>query len=120
MNALIIQVMLRSDAFKHLTVNLSTRETQPLLRQLPNQSSNPNRRAKKEIINPKLSRLHTLLPAEFNMDIPAHRQHRGFLRELVYSAGNYGRFNDYGPFTVDGKVDWVLVDAIASVMSGFD
>lgn len=39
------------------------------------------------------------------------------MRELVYSQKNFTEGNDWGPFTPDGKVDWVLVDALGSVMS---
>lgn len=39
------------------------------------------------------------------------------MRELVYSQKNFTESNDWGPFTSDGKVDWVLVDALGSVMS---
>lgn len=39
------------------------------------------------------------------------------MRELVYSQKNFTEMNDWGPFTPDGKVDWVLVDALGSVMS---
>lgn len=39
------------------------------------------------------------------------------MRELVYSQKNFTERNDWGPFTPDGKVDWVLVDALGSVMS---
>lgn len=39
------------------------------------------------------------------------------MRELVYSQKNFTDSNDWGPFTPDGKVDWVLVDALGSVMS---
>ena len=116
-NSQIIEWILRSDAFQYMYLNLSTRETKPLLRPLRAQPGNPNRRTHKEVVNPQLSRLHVLLSPDFKHDILAHRQHRGYLREVVYSAGNFQQRNDWGPFTEDGKVDWTLLDAIGSVMS---
>ncbi|CAD6574942.1 MAG: hypothetical protein TREMPRED_001257 [Tremellales sp. Tagirdzhanova-0007] len=115
-NGHIIESILRSDAFQYIYLNLSTRETKPLLRPLRAQPGNPNRRSHKEVVNPHLSRLHVLLSPDFNHDIIVHRQHRGYLREVVYSASNFQQRNDWGPFTEDGKVDWTLVDAIGSVM----
>ena len=41
------------------------------------------------------------------------------MREVVYSANNFTEKNDWGPFQTDGTVDWVLTDALATVMSGF-
>jgi hypothetical protein len=63
--------------------------------------------------------MHALLSPNFSQEDASHRSHRGFLREVVYGSQNYWDGNDWGPFTPQGKVDWKLVDAIASVMSGF-
>lgn len=116
-NGHMLESILRSDAFQHVYLNLSTQETKPVLRPLSGQPGNPNRRAHREAVNPELSRLHALLSRDFSHDELIHRQHRGFLREVVYSAGNFQHRNDWGPFTDEGKVDWTLVDAIGSVMS---
>jgi hypothetical protein len=62
-------------------------------------------------------RLHVLLPPDFDSDDELHATTRGRLREMVYSAGNYGESNDWGPFMSDGTVNWGLVDAIGTVMS---
>lgn len=67
--------------------------------------------------NPTLARLHALVPAELDPDVEQHRQHRGFLRELVYGCRHYRRDNDYAPLSPDGTVDWHLVNAIGTVMS---
>lgn len=67
--------------------------------------------------HPKLAKLHTLLPPRYDENEEQDREWRGFMRELVYSQKNFTERNDWGPFTPDGKVDWVLVDALGSVMS---
>lgn len=67
--------------------------------------------------HPKLAKLHTLLPPRYDENDEQDREWRGFMRELVYSQKNFTEMNDWGPFTPDGKVDWVLVDALGSVMS---
>lgn len=67
--------------------------------------------------NPTLARLHVLLPAELDADVYHHRQHRGYLRELVYGAKYYRAANDYAPLKEDGTVDWHLVNAVGTVMS---
>ena len=110
--------MLRSDTFQYIYYNLLLRESKPPLRPLQSQPGNPNRRIHRKVLNPDLSRLHLLLPPEFHTDEVLHRNHRGYLREVVYSGSNFGEINDWGPFTADGKVDWTLVDALGSVMSG--
>lgn len=88
-----------------------------MLRPLRGQIGNPNRRPIREVINPNLSRLHAILCPEYNKDEIEDRQHRGWMREVVYTASNYSESNDYGPFKPDGSVDWSLMDAISSVMS---
>ena len=118
-NGHLLQTILRSLAFQHVYLNLSTRETKPLLRPLRDQPGNPNRRTHREVVNPDLSRLHVLLSPEFSHDDLVHRHHRGYLREVVYSGGNFQYRNDWGPFTEEGKLDWPLVDAIGSVMSAW-
>jgi len=117
LNGHLLESILRSEAFSYIYLNLSTRETKPLLRPLRAQPGNPNRRTLREVVNPDLSRLHVLLSSDFTNDDLVQRQHRGFLRETVYSAANFQPRNDNGPFTEEGKVDWTLVDAIGSVMS---
>jgi len=67
--------------------------------------------------NPTLARLHALVPAELSADVPIHRKHRGYLRELVYGRRHYRADNDYGPLNPDGTVDWHLVNALGTVMS---
>ncbi|ORY33049.1 hypothetical protein BCR39DRAFT_520922 [Naematelia encephala] len=115
-NGPILESIIRSEAFKHIYYNLSTKETKPLLRPLRGQPGNPNRRAHREVVHPDLSRLHLLLPPDFCHEDVSHRQHRGYLREVVYNQSNFQPRNDWGPFTPDGKVDWTLLDAIGSVM----
>ncbi|ODN76879.1 hypothetical protein L202_05466 [Cryptococcus amylolentus CBS 6039] len=66
--------------------------------------------------NPKLARLHTLLPPHFDENDEADREWRGFMRELVYSIKGFSEANDHGPFHADGTVDWVICDAVGSVM----
>jgi hypothetical protein len=70
---------------------------------------------------PVLARLHALLPVDPADDREIYdlreRQHRGYLRELVYGRRHYRADNDYGPLRPDGRVDWHLVNAIATVMS---
>ena len=117
LNAPILESVLRSDTFQHIYLHQSTRETKKLLRPLRSQPGNPNRRSMRESINPNLSRLHVLLCPEYQVGNDLHREKRGYLRELVYSASNFTEKNDYGPFHEDGTVNWVLVDAIGSVMS---
>lgn len=117
LNASILEPILRSPLFQHIYHYHSLRITRPLLRQLRTQPGNPNRRAQREVVNPDLMRLHVLLPPEFDPHDEVHNITRGYLREMVYSVGNYGESNDWGPFRSDGKVDWGLVDAIGTVMS---
>lgn len=117
LNISLLETILRSPMFSHLYYTLSYHKTQPTLRPLANQSANPLRRATRTSIHPGLSRLHCLLPPDFDQGDEAHRIHRGYLRETVYNGGNYTKKNDWGPFTEDGKVDWALVDAVSSVMS---
>ena len=118
-NGLTLATLLRSDVFKHIYLNLSTRETKPLLRPLRAQPGNPNRRSMREAVNPDLMRLHVLLAPEFLSNDEVHRKQRGYLREVVYSASNFSERNDWAPLHADGSVDWTLVDAIGSVMSEF-
>ncbi|WVQ74444.1 hypothetical protein IAR50_004045 [Cryptococcus sp. DSM 104548] len=82
-------------------------------RQIPQWSV---RRQIKIQTNPKLARLHTLLPPHFDENDEADREWRGFMRELVYSIKGFSEANDYGPFHTDGTVDWVICDAVGSVM----
>lgn len=115
-NATPLTAYLRSPIFQHMYYNLSISETQSTLRPLRGNIQSPHRKPSRKVINPLISRLHVLLSPDF-FDAPEQRNHRGFLREAVYSSTNYGEYNDWGPFTSDGKVDWTLVDAIGSVMS---
>jgi hypothetical protein len=85
----------------------------PLPRTVPIPLRNPNRVTG----NPTLARLHALVPAELDPDVEQHRQHRGYLRELVYGSRHYRADNDYAPLSPDGTVDWHLVNAIGTVMS---
>lgn len=117
LNTSILEPILRSPLFHHIYHTLALRLTKPLLRPLRAQPGNPNRRAQHEVVNKDLMRLHVLLPPDFDSDDESHAITRGRLREMVYSAGNYGESNDWGPFKSDGKVDWGLVDAIGTVMS---
>ncbi|WVF65320.1 hypothetical protein IAT40_000046 [Kwoniella sp. CBS 6097] len=115
-NSTLLATYLRSPLFRHLYQNCSLTEEKPHLRPLPGQTGNPNRRAKRTIINPKISQLHCLLAPEFDEDVQEDRDWRGYTREVVYNATNFARRNDWGPFTDGGKVDWTLVDAISCVM----
>jgi hypothetical protein len=76
-----------------------------------------NHRVECRVLNSDLSRLHTILAPDFAHDNPIHREHRGYLREVVYTGSNFTYRNDWGPFHSDGTVDWTLVDALGSVMS---
>lgn len=112
--------LLESKAFWHLCYNCSREETPSQLRALRSQPSNPNRRTVKRVINPALSRLHLLVgPDAWEDAFPEHVAHKGFLRELVYTATHYREANDWGPFHEDGTVDWVLLDALGTIMSGW-
>ncbi|WRT69300.1 uncharacterized protein IL334_006284 [Kwoniella shivajii] len=115
-NSTLLSTWLRSSLFSHLYRNCSLSETEPSLRPLSGQSGNPRRRSTKKVLNPTISRLHCLLPPEYNEDFKADREWRGYVREVVYSIKNYQKRNDWGPFTEEGKVDWTLVDAVSSVM----
>jgi hypothetical protein len=37
-------------------------------------------------------------------------------RKTVYNAGNFDDWNDWGPYTDDGNVNWSMLDSIASLM----
>lgn len=119
LNADILEPILRSPAFDHLTLRHSTRTTRPHLRPLSGQMGNPLRRITREAVSPVLSRLHALLPPTLDENDAVHATYRGYLRELVYSAINFKEENDWAPLKTDGRVDWVLVDAISSIMSEF-
>lgn len=108
---------IRSPAFEHIVLKLSLKETLPSLRPLRGQAANPNRRAQRHMHSPDLSRLHLLLPPSMDDNEDEHRQYRGAMREIVYSAANFGEENDYAPLDREGKVDWKLLDAIGTVMS---
>ena len=108
---------IRSPAFEHIVLKLSLKETLPSLRPLRGQAANPNRRAQRQMHSPDLSRLHLLLPPSMDDNEDEHRQYRGAMREIVYSAANFGEENDYAPLDREGKVDWKLLDAIGAVMS---
>lgn len=114
-----LETALRSSTFTHIFNNYSNQSVKPLFRPLRGQPGNPNRRAQREVLNPDLMRLHALLPPRFEHEDAVDRQMRGWLRELVYTASNYGEHNDWGPFKSDGTVDWSLVDAIGSIMGEF-
>jgi len=109
---------LRSPAFEYIILKLSLKETRPSLRPLRGQPANPNRRLQRNILSSELSRLHLLLPPLMGDNEEEHRQYRGAMREIVYSAANFTENNDYAPLDRDGKVDWKLLDAIGTVMSG--
>lgn len=117
-NIALLEMALRSPAFTHLYNNYSNQSVKPLLRPLRGQPGNPNRRAQREVLNPDLMRLHVLLPPRFDHEDPVDRQMRGWLRELVYTSSNHDEDNDWGPFKTDGTVNWSVVDAVGSVMSG--
>ena len=117
MNIPPLESALRSPAFSHLFNNYSNQSVKPLLRPLRGQPGNPNRRAQREVLNPDLMRLHSLLPPLRDTENAVDRQMRGWLRELVYTGSNYGQDNDWGPFKSDGTVNWSLVDAISFIMS---
>lgn len=117
LNVSMLESILRSDMWSYLYYNLSIAQSKQSLRPL-NNPANPNRRPQKTVINPIISRLHSLLSPDFDGE-DEHRQHRGWLREVVYSGSNFTQRNDWAPLTEDGKVNWVIVDAISSVMSRY-
>lgn len=117
LNGDLLDAILHSETFAHMYYSLSTRETKPQLRPLRGQPGNPNRRGHREAVNPDLCRLHVLLAPDFDPTDLEQRAFRGYLREVVYSAMNFTERNDWGPFHPDGTVDWVLVDAIGTIMS---
>lgn len=101
-------------------LTLLTREASPpTLRPLAGlgMRDHPLRRRRREVINPTLARLHTLLAPQLEVDVEEHSEHRGYLRELVYGASNYRADNDWAPLHPSGKVNWTLVNAVSSVMS---
>ncbi|WVR08856.1 hypothetical protein IAU60_005915 [Kwoniella sp. DSM 27419] len=115
-NSTLLTTYLRTPLFRHLNQHCSLTETKPLLRPLPNQPPNSARRPARTVINPAISRLHALLPPDFDDGEDDDRAWRGYMREVVYTAKNFQERNDWGPFTDDGKVEWPLVDAVSSVM----
>ena len=117
LNIPLLEAILRSPIFAHLYYNHSYRATRPTLRPLSGQTASPLRRQTREDIHPVLSMLHCLLPPDFDGEDEHHRTHRGYLREMVYTASNYTEKNDWGPFNSDGEVDWRLLDALSSIMS---
>ncbi|WWD21323.1 hypothetical protein CI109_105807 [Kwoniella shandongensis] len=107
---------LRTPLFAYIYHHLRLAETKQVLRPLPGQVGNPNRRTDRRVMNPILSRLHCLMPPEYDDATVEDREWRGYVREVVYNGKNFQERNDWGPFREDGKVDWTLVDAISSVM----
>jgi len=118
-NADLLDRLLWTDAFKRLVLQSNATTTFRPLRPLRSQPGNPLRRPQREVINHNLSRLHILLTPELDFDDEAHLDFRGFMREVVYTATNFTKANDWGPFHKDGTVDWALVQAIGVVMSGW-
>ncbi|WWC90979.1 uncharacterized protein L201_005918 [Kwoniella dendrophila CBS 6074] len=74
------------------------------------------KRKRRNMIDPIISRLHCLIRSEYNDESSEDREWRGFIRESIYNTRNYHKKNDWGPFKEDGKVDWNLLDAISSAM----
>lgn len=108
-----LDALLRSPAFRHLYAHAATREpyrssfepvTSGRIRWYP--------RPKRDIVNPTLCRLHLLLPPNLEVDV----RRRALLRLLVYSSENFTPANDRGPFHLDGRVNWALLDAAGTVM----
>jgi hypothetical protein len=120
LNVPYLESALRSETFQHIYQTYAIRSI-PKNPQAPvtRQSSRMNTRERREVVHPDLMRLHVLLAPDWDHEDAGHRKMRGWLRELVYSGGNYGEWNDWGPFDKEGKgtVDWGMVDAIGSVMS---
>ncbi|KAK4685719.1 hypothetical protein P7C73_g4430, partial [Tremellales sp. Uapishka_1] len=118
LNGPLLEMALRSELFAHIYYHLIMKEFTPQLRELPNinQSARPLRKRRKEVVDARWSRLHVLLSPDFQHEDPTHRSHRGYLREVVYSAKNYSSKNDWAPLDEEGKVDWNLVDAVGFVM----
>ncbi|WVO22498.1 uncharacterized protein IAS62_003828 [Cryptococcus decagattii] len=134
LNPSVLSYLLSSPCFSHLYNHYRILPSSPppaqRLRPRPNSSSNTNVNASANptlplhsvgghiqvCTHPKLAKLHTLLPPKYDENNEEDREWRGFMRELVYSQKNFTESNDWGPFTSDGKVDWVLVDALGSVM----
>ncbi|WVW79605.1 hypothetical protein I302_101574 [Kwoniella bestiolae CBS 10118] len=112
-NCTLLSSWLRSALFKYIYESQYFTEPEPTtsyqLRSSP-------KRVKKNPVDPIMSRLHCLVPPEYDDDLREDREWRGFARRTVYNAKNFREENDYGPFTGDGKVNWELVDAISSVM----
>jgi hypothetical protein len=119
-NARLLNQLLGSPAFRYVIRHLSTREKRPLLRPLRAQPGNPNRKPQREAVDPNLCRLHALTTPALQDEDPEDRQFRGQMRELVYTAANFSEANDWGPFRPDGTVDWVLTDALSTVMCRSD
>lgn len=135
LNPSVLSYLLSSPCFSHLYNQYRILPSSPpptqRLRPRPNSSSNRNASASANLTlplhsvgghiqictHPKLAKLHTLLPPKYDENNEQDREWRGFMRELVYSQKNFTESSDWGPFTPDGKVDWVLVDALGSVMS---
>ncbi|KAK8844022.1 hypothetical protein IAR55_006815 [Kwoniella newhampshirensis] len=115
-NVYFLNPYLNSPLFTYIYHHLRLAEVKQVLRPLPGQAGNPNRRTVRRVINPVLSRLHCLVPPDYDDANSEDREWRGYVREVVYSGKNYQEKNDWGPFHPDGKVDWTLVDAISSVM----
>ena len=120
LNVQYLESVLRSETFQHIYQTYAIRSipknpSAPVTRQSARISS----RERREVVHPDLMRLHVLLAPDWDHENLAHRKMRGWLREIVYSGGNYGEWNDWGPFDKEGKgtVDWGVVDAIGSVMS---
>ncbi|OWZ39488.1 hypothetical protein C356_04100 [Cryptococcus neoformans c45] len=118
-----------SDLYHHYRILPSSPQPIQRLRSRPSSSSNNDNAIESPALtfhsvrlqvqvctHPKLAKLHTLLPPRYDENEEQDREWRGFMRELVYSQKNFTERNDWGPFTPDGKVDWVLVDALGSVM----
>lgn len=117
-NVQALEAALRSDTFQHIYYNYAFRPIPPSRNLRPRRDTRSQYRERHEVALPDLFRLHVLLAPFFDQEKAEQRKARGLLREIVYTGSNYGEWNDWGPFTSDGKVNWGMVDAIGSVMSG--
>ncbi|WVQ81288.1 hypothetical protein IAT38_003411 [Cryptococcus sp. DSM 104549] len=105
----------------HIKATMPTPPHEPSLRPYPSAGASASamrtqRPEDRLRTSPKLARLHCFLPPIYDKDDDRDREWRGEVRKVVYSAKNFGDWNDWGPFTRDGKIDWVLMDALGSVM----
>jgi hypothetical protein len=118
LNVVALEAALRSDTFQHIYYNHAFRVIPPSRNLRPRRDTRSQYREKHEVVYPDLLRLHVLLAPSFDQEVAEQRKVRGWLREIVYTGSNYGEWNDWGPFDAEGRVNWGMVDAIGSVMSG--